>query len=504
MLFTRNDFAGARTAYVAAVAREPNVAAHRIGLLRSLLRMDRWEEAQTEGAEAVEKFPDHGDLRGLYALALLRAGLIDEAIAEATKAWRQEPFGFYAALAYGRTQIWEGNTQRARTAFRRAIEIRPNDPDPWLGRFEASDNDTEEKDDLTAARKYLSLKPKGYPHDAELSGVANAVKNWQAYKDHYEKDAMLAAVGPIPEKELKRRERAGETFEARVPFKMRMGFVVVPVVLDGASFELIFDTGGGNGVLLTATAAKRLQKAKTKRVGEARVRGASGSEATTQYKAGTMKMGSLTLGAVPVDTVGDKPGLGDGILGGPAFDDYAVTIDFTKKELILRRGRNARAPKPTSGNYVVAQTFRYRGGKILLPLRAEGEQKIWSIVDSGSSVDMYSLRLATQLSADIPKENVVEATQAIAVGVGTTETSVRYRTFAKRMTLAYGHTGNNGTFFQPTSVGLSILDTQVSPAMGIEIGFLMGMPSIRLYDRITIDYPRRLLTLETKLPENGE
>jgi hypothetical protein len=397
--------------------------------------------------------------------------------------------------------MWEGNTQRARYAFRRAVEIRPNDPDGWLGRFEASDNDTDEKDDLAAAKKYLSLKPRGYPHDAEVSGVAQAVKNWEAYKTHYETNAMLTAIAPVPEKELRRRERAGESFEVRIPFKMRMGFVVVPVHLDGAGFELIFDSGGGNGVLLTATAAKRLQKTKARRVGQALVRGASGSEVTTQYKAGTMKLGGLTLGAVPVDTVSDKPGLGDGILGGPAFDDYAVTIDFAMKELILRRGRTARAPKPAPGNYVVAQNFRYRGGKVLLPLRAENGEKIWSIVDSGSSVDMYSLRLATLLSADLPKDRVVESTQPIAVGVGTTETSVRFRTFPKQMTLAYGHEGNNGTFYQPASVGLSILDTQISPAMGIEIGFLLGMPALRLYERVTFDYPRRLLTLETKLPE---
>jgi hypothetical protein len=313
----------------------------------------------------------------------------------------------------------------------------------------------------------------------------------------------MNALSPVTEKELERRERTGGSFEVRVPFKVRLGFVVVPVTLEGEKFELIFDTGGGNGVLLTAGAAKRLARTKAKRIGQAMVRGASGSEVTTQFKASTMKIGALTLGSIPVDTVSDKPGLGDGIIGSPAFDQYAMTIDFKARELILRRGKNARAPKPAPGNFVVAQTFRYRGGKILLPLRAENDEKLWSIVDSGSSVDMYSLRLATALSADMPKDQVVESTQPIAVGVGTTESNVRYRMFPKKMTLAFGHEGDNGMFFQPTSVGLSILDQQVSPALGIEIGFLMGIPSLRLYDRVTIDYPRRLLTLERPLPSGG-
>lgn len=495
--FMRGDFAGAETAFREAARLSPEAVYPRIGLVRSQLRQDHWQEARTEAHNAVEKFPLSGDLRGLYAMSLLRAGRLDEAREQAKLARQAEPFSFFAHLATGQIALWDDNTQQARAAFSRALEVRPDDPDAWLGRVDASDSDTKDADDHYAIRKYLNLKPTGYPHTLRVPQLTTVVANWSQKHQAFENGEIFSTLAPVSEAELRKRERSGGDFETRIPFEYRLGFVVLTVRIDNAPFKLIFDTGGARSILLVGDAVKRLN---AQRLGGGILRGASGSEAATQFKAARLTVGDLTLGPVPVDGVGPKPGLGDGIIGGAVFEDWCVTVDFPKKELVLRRGTKARAPEADDGNYAVSQEFRYRGGKIFLPLRV-GEEPIWGILDTGSSLDMLSVRQAERSAEGIEGDKITRGQKALTAGIGDSAPEVRYVILQKRMTLRYGQNGDNGSFFQPVTVGLSVLDEQVSPVIGTEISFLMGMPTLRLYQRVTFDYPRRVVTFEAKHPE---
>jgi tetratricopeptide (TPR) repeat protein len=496
--FTRGDFEKARASFAEEARRAPDQVWPRLGIIRSLLRLDRWEEALRIADDSVRAFPESGSLRGLRSIALLRAGRFAEAQDEANRAQQKEPSSFFALLAVGSSATWGGNTTLGRTAFRRALDLRPEDADAWLGRYESSDNDSGDAEDRYAARKYLSLKPQGYPHTIRVTNIEAVVRHWPVVKRTTRVVTPFSALLPVPEQQLRERERSGGSLTVRIPFEYRLGFVVLPVTIDGVPFRLVFDTGAIRSVLLMGDAAKRL---KAREVSRNIVRGASGAETSVQYRANSLTLGKelLRLGPVPVDTVGPKFGLGDGVIGGAVFQDWAVTLDFKNKEMVLRRGKQARAPIPVKGNYAIAQPFRYKAGKILVPLRV-GAEPLWGLVDTGASVDTLSLRLAKRLSEALPRNEVTLGKRALASGIGDQDPELEYCIIRKPLTLHYDHAANNGSLVHSYTMGLSVLDTRVSPVMGMEIGFLMGMPSLRFYERVTFDYPRRLLTLEAKIP----
>src|SRR5437016_4640236 len=78
-LFAQNRFEQARVAYERAAQRKPESPTPHIGLMRSLLRLDKWDQAIPEGKAATARFPKNADLAGLYALALFRGGQPDAA-----------------------------------------------------------------------------------------------------------------------------------------------------------------------------------------------------------------------------------------------------------------------------------------------------------------------------------------------------------------------------------------------------------------------------------------
>src|SRR6185436_2130718 len=64
-LFAQNRFEQARAAYEREAKSRPDSPLPHIGLMRSLLRLDQWDQAITEGKAATTQFPKNADLGGL-------------------------------------------------------------------------------------------------------------------------------------------------------------------------------------------------------------------------------------------------------------------------------------------------------------------------------------------------------------------------------------------------------------------------------------------------------
>lgn len=85
-LFQQNDFAGAANAYRHFLDRHQSDAAAGLGLVRSLLRQDQWEQAIKEAESFVHRCPTVADAHGILAFAYERGGRFDEAEKEAQQA----------------------------------------------------------------------------------------------------------------------------------------------------------------------------------------------------------------------------------------------------------------------------------------------------------------------------------------------------------------------------------------------------------------------------------
>lgn len=502
-LFAQNRFREARAAYESALRRSPvNVALHN-GYVRTLFRLDAWPEALHEARQNVHATPEDPEAHALYALALLRSGQPDAARSEAARSLAINPDDYEGLVATARLQAWDYAREAARANLRHAIRLHPERPDAWFALSDVSGDDVtlQDFDDI---QHYLQLHPKGHPHDLAMEALPSRV----AFMRDFLTDQPYHAIRPQSEAQFKAAdsgEGAGLTFTT--PIERADQYVMLPSRLTGADgtqganeapFKLLFDTGGGFSLTLKKKATERL---KLHSIGNSIVRGVSGKEPSALYKGKGMTVGELTLAAIPIESVNTDVGPGDGVFGVTNLDKYAVTLDFEANTLTLTRGKNAFAQPARASRECLTFPFHYADGNIFLPATIEG-RKVWMLVDSGADSDVIlSLRLARELALKRAAGSYKESTVSGRMGFGTSDTKTTMLLFREPVVVTIGGEEKGSTLtekFQP-AFGASPLDTQVSPAMDMEIGGILGIGWLTSAKRVTFDYPHRLLTLE--LPE---
>ncbi|HLK58381.1 MAG TPA: aspartyl protease family protein [Chthonomonadaceae bacterium] len=513
-LFTAGRFQEARQEYLQAVATSPHDMALRSGLIRTLLRLDDWQEALNQARKATGIAPKDPDAHGLYALALLRAGQPDRAAGEAAEALRLAPKGYWSLMAQGRMALWNGDREQASGAMHRATALNPNEPDAWL-LLATSLPEAITSEALKPMDIYEGLHPRGYPHDLILTTLPANRRLFHG---------MLGET-PFGIADPQMQHRLAEADAGRTPpvtFRLlceqQADMVLLPATLQGRKLRLLFDTGGGMGLLLGPSAVADLHLTA---LGNSLVQGAGGAETSDQYRADSLALGDLMLRAVPIHAVHRDLGIADGILGVSSLSQYVVTLDFTEHMVVLARGKSAQTPT-SPGRRVVQIPFHLLGGNILVPLQVEG-RAIWAMVDTGASADLLlSMDLAHRIASERAPDACREMVMPGGGGVGSTVPSQRMLMFRDPVEVRLGeiHKTSPGISTPAAGAGLSttpssarsgekpfanaltmvagsaMLDRQVSPAYGFEIGAILGMHALSQATRVTFDYPHRLLTLE--------
>jgi tetratricopeptide (TPR) repeat protein len=464
--FSAGNFAAARIAYAREVDRDPHQLATRIGLIRSLIRLDRWEEALTAAHSASDAFPNEADAHALLSLTLMRAGQPDAAATEADTARRLAPNGYWSLVATGRVQ-------------------------DWYYLVDATNEDEVKPSDLEDIATYMGLKPTGHPHDLAMDVLPSRLPMLRAFLQ----DPPFHADTPERETALKAADR-GESAPVSftVPFRRLGDYIVASVLLEGQRFRLLYDTGGGSDLTLNQATVDRLRLPS---LGRSSVYGVNGKEAARLYKAETLQLGTERFHSIPIETVGGTLGDFDGILGGSAFDHDAVTIDFKQNTLTLARGKAAVAPPPMPGDRLVTVPFHYVGGDIVVPVHLDG-RAAWAVVDTGAeNYALLSFHLARQIAAARGRDKSREVAVGGKLGIGSTVTRQTLLTFSDPISLRLDNTsGTPLTVNVDPAVGAELLDSQVSPSTDFELDGLLGVPFLATARRVTFDYPHHLLTLE--------
>ena len=489
-LFAEGKFARSRDAYALALKQAPGEVELHEGLSLALSRLDNWPHALAESQKAVAAAPQSADARGLLALSLLRAGQTVGAGREAARALELDPKNYWGLVARGRLQLWDGQKAEARDTLKQAIALRPNDPDAWFYIVDAFEDDVTEEllHDIDA---YAALKPKGHPHDLAMESLPSL----RSYLARFANDAPYHADAPVSEAQLKAADGGNAPPVAfSTPFEFSGEYVALPIVLNDQKMRVLFDTGGGFSIALNKKASERL---KLKPLGKSFVRGVSGREASTEAIAETMKVGTETFRAIPIDILTGDTGEEDGVFGVSNFDHYAVTIDFAARKLTLARGKTAAAPAPEPGRSVVQMPFHLLGGDIIIPITVEGRQ-VWALVDTGADADVIlSLDLARSIAAKRKPDSYVSRAVSERLGLGNTVKKQIVLVFRAPVDVRIGDLDGKPfvTAIRP-AFGADLIDTQISPASMFQLGAIVGIGFLNQAARVTFDYPHRLLTLE--------
>ena len=488
-LFSQGKFEQARLAYIQIIQRHPDQPAARLGLVRALLRLDRWPEALDAARTTAKLMPNSADAQGLYALAALRAGDSDTAAPAVARAVALDRNSYWALVADGRLALWNDREAQAQRDFRRATVLRPSEPDGMLGLLLSQGFDEE---GYRTAVAYLRLVPQGHPHELYVNSVRKFVKNWPALRHDYGMEVFVA-VAPVREAALQAWRRTGASLSVTVPLQRRKGHWIIPVLINGQPFHLVFDTGA-SGITLDPEAARRLH---LPTLAHSLAGGIQGSTESTLLRAKTMAIGGLTLSSIPIAVVRQPMTFSDGLFGADILDKYSVTLDLEKGLMTIERGRAAerrRAPEEA------AVPFHFYNHDILTRVQVEGGQ-VWALLDTGSDGSFLSLRYARDLAARPPKAEVQEAVLHGSFGIGQTAEPIKAVGFEKPIRVSLGGKSLSlGLRSEDIKVGLSVLDTQISPTYDFEVPLLLGAPCLNQFRRFTIDYPRRELRFVPAAP----
>lgn len=484
--FAAGQFEQARQAYALAEKINPNDILPRVGLIRTLLRLDNWSEALAEAQSAAQKFPGNADTHGLLALTLIRAGWQEPYAKEAAQSLALNPKDYWGLVASGRAAEWDGNAAAAHEFFRQAATAFPDLPDAWLGLIHTLSDEKDTKEKGAVVQTYLRLAPHGHPHDREREWLLDFQTNAPAYRRNFEGDPPFQQV----KSDNKPKNPA---LEATIKVEFVRDYAVFPVSINALSFRLLFDTGAG-GLLLSQDASRRL---KLPTFAHSYISGVSGRQKADVLKADRLTLGSLTYRSILIRTMGFSPEAPDGILGGSTLDDCVITLDYTTATATLSPDLTG-APSPMAGDKALPLPFRIFHNRLFLPV-VVNSKSVWAMLDTGAEASFLSLRFARDQVKILPKNEYRTwfSTQRAGIGDSNRRIGYLYSPDQSEITLSQ----NSPVSVETETIGESSLDGQVSPDYDFEITLLLGVSSLTYASRLTFDYPRHLLTFEYKDPD---
>ncbi|MCK4341479.1 MAG: aspartyl protease family protein [Phycisphaerae bacterium] len=426
-------------------------------------RADDWQTSLRLVRRALKEHPDEPKLRGMIVRTLWRAGRIEQAERLAT-------------LIPPETDD--------RVALRALIEIymarcEYEQAGRWAERLAALGPQTADDLNHLFAARYALQKYDGLAE--MLRKAERLVDVGNGYPETYIAEsiagvaAYLDAVGNEPLNQI------AQHGSAPLSPLVLLNLPSCDVFINGyGPYRMVIDTGGSIMVALDSEAAEEIG---LKSIATASVRGVSGKQETGQALIDELQIGSLTCKRVLTRTFPVRKAVmnaADGIIGTGIFADGRMTLDFANGQLVV----SPSSEKPGTGYSVDLRLVS--DAKLMTPVKLEGESAM-ALLDSGA--DMVVLA-PSRLKKIFPDREIQTFDPGIGLGVGSGKTPRISLNPGVELVFA------DRTYENYSGLGLDVLDTLLSPIIGVQTDILIGMPTFREMKSCTVDYPRCKLWIE--------
>jgi tetratricopeptide (TPR) repeat protein/predicted aspartyl protease len=394
-LMSKRQFAEAAAAFQAILAKDPSSPEANAGLVRSLLRGHKLDEAEEAAKKAVAAAPNSAMVHAAAGDVAFRAGKFADTEAEYRAALKLDANSARAQFGMGRMYEMVSMNKRAKETFAKAHQLDPDDGqifEYWV-------------DTLPYAEQLEAIKKSAgdHPTDAE----ANRIKYLTALAE--KKPWILASE--LKPTELKivpyGRELTGVyDINRSGPVNISKGYGLQVKFNDRASAILLLDTGAP-GITI---GRKLAEKAGAVKIADSRIGGIGDQGSTLSYEAWVDK---ITIGSVEfhncVVTVSSKNNIADeaGLIGADVFSKFLVTLDFREQKALLtplpKNPNAASDDDPAQDRYIAPEmqsfTKFYRfGHDIVVPVVVNDKAVGNFILDTGADLNTMSPKLAAQVT----------------------------------------------------------------------------------------------------------
>ena len=505
MLYRTGRFADAEAAFQSMVKADPRNVAAQLGLVHSLLREQKIDEAQAAVIRALALLPNAAPL----------------------------------ATAMGDVQFRLGEMPEAERSYLKAKSLNPNDPAPYIALarvYRAYSLYRHAFDELNHGHKIAPDNPAMQRVWLETLPPAERIAAIQAYlasahsEDPEETASLrreldiLTSIVDKPAHPCRLMSKVTQTNTKLlvVPSATsHLGATGLEVKLNGHGNRLALDTGT-SGILLGSAAA---QKAGLTRIGEQRIGGLGDTGQQSGYVAvaAHIRVGDLEFDDCIVRVV-DSPGPSpiDGLIGTDVFGAYLIDIDIpgqklrlsplpkrpdaaaaptalnsagetrgTPEDSVENGGEERTAPSPSQAKaaasvanphlpqdaYVAPEMASWTkvfhfGHMLLIPTRVDGYGPMLFMIDTGSFTNILSTRAAREVTK-VRKDSGTQV-RGLSGAVSTV-----YR--ADKATLQFGR-------YSQENQGIVTLDlSAISKTTGTEISGILGFDMLRIL-QVKIDY----------------
>jgi hypothetical protein len=199
--------------------------------------------------------------------------------------------------------------------------------------------------------------------------------------------------------------------EARIPFELKCGLIVVQASIDGATQQdFILDTGCGSDVMLSLSAAGELGLLTGEEPNLAETVGAAQFLTKSRRSIGRFAFGGVVRrvekpAVIDLGFVARQTGLKvAGLIGQKLLDDYVVTIDYPNREIVLRTGDEACAFRDEIESEGVRGVNLVRRGTERMLVEAKlGDMPGYYLLDTGAARGILYEPAATALKRIAPE-----------------------------------------------------------------------------------------------------
>jgi predicted aspartyl protease len=263
--------------------------------------------------------------------------------------------------------------------------------------------------------------------------------------------------------------------------------MTVPVMINGKGpFQFVIDTGADRTVISSELAAKLgLPEGK-----KARLHSMGGTAMVNMVKIKTVQVATNTVRNMDAAALSFANLGADGLLGIDSLQGLRLTLDFRTKTMTAEPATAPITPSSEDNGGVIVVTARTRLGQLVMVDADANGEKIWVVVDTGAQNSIGNKTLRRTL---IRNERVPTPKPITMVDVIGRETIADY-TVVQSLRIGGVKMGNAAIAFSDAHP-FRLFGLLRRPAM------LLGMESLRSFQRVTIDFTTRKITFV--LPSKG-